>query len=116
MNKAKQKILYGAGAMGKRAFEYFTKEHPDSVYCFVDRAKHGTIYCDKPVISFEEFIKIANSEEKIKEHVLQAKRLYESDENFDTERFDEKRFRSYVQMRFTLNLLEDYHNWLHDNN
>lgn len=54
----KQKIIYGAGAMGKRAFEYFTKDSPDAVYCFADTFKGGTQYLGKPLIPFEEFLKI----------------------------------------------------------
>ena len=46
----KRKILYGAGAMGKRAFEYFTKDDPYSVFCFADTYKGGTEYLGKPVI------------------------------------------------------------------
>lgn len=54
----KKKIIYGAGAMGKRAFEYYTKDDPDCVYCFADTFKGGTTYCGKSVISFEELKEI----------------------------------------------------------
>ena len=53
---ARQKILYGAGEMGKSAFEYYTKENQDDVYCFADTFKGGSEYCGKPVISFDEFV------------------------------------------------------------
>jgi hypothetical protein len=54
----KQKILYGAGEMGRRAFEFYTGENPDAVYCFVDDRKHGGCYLGKPIISFTDFVKV----------------------------------------------------------
>ena len=57
-SNAKQKILYGAGAMGKRAFEFYTKKNPDAVYCFADTYKSDTEYCGKKVISFDDFLKM----------------------------------------------------------
>jgi len=57
-NNSKQKILYGAGVLGKMVFEYYNKNDPNSVYCFADTFKGGTIYCGKPVLTFEEFVVI----------------------------------------------------------
>lgn len=43
----KQKILFGAGTYGKRAFDYYGD---DLVYAFADTKKHGMQYLRKPVI------------------------------------------------------------------
>lgn len=43
----KQKILFGAGTYGKRAFDYYGD---DMVYAFADTKKHGMQYLRKPVI------------------------------------------------------------------
>jgi hypothetical protein len=55
MNNSKQKILYGAGEIGKKAFEYYTQKDSNSVYCFADTFKGGSTYCGKLVLTFEEF-------------------------------------------------------------
>ena len=55
MNSDKQIILFGAGIIGRRALNYFGA---DKVYCFADNNRHGQIFCDKPVISFEELVEI----------------------------------------------------------
>ena len=55
---SRQIILYGAGAMGRRAFEYYAKDNPNAVYCFADTFKGGTDFCGKPVISYNEFMNI----------------------------------------------------------
>jgi hypothetical protein len=54
----KQKILYGAGEMGKRAYAFYAKEDAGAVCCFVDDHKHGETYLGKPVLSFDDFVKI----------------------------------------------------------
>jgi len=48
-------ILYGAGSMGKRAFDYYTNANPDAVAFFADTYKGGTKYLGKPVLSLDEF-------------------------------------------------------------
>jgi len=50
-------ILFGAGAYGRDALNYFGIRN---VYCFVDSFKAGTLFCQKHVISFEELLKIHN--------------------------------------------------------
>ena len=54
----RQKILYGAGETGKRAYEHYSKDNSDSVYCFADKYKHGTDFCGKKVISLNEMSEI----------------------------------------------------------
>lgn len=46
-NYSKQKILYGAGTHGEKAFDYFGSEN---VYAFVDIKKFGAEYLGKPVL------------------------------------------------------------------
>ena len=58
MSTQKKKILYGAGEMGKRAYDFYTEENPDAVFCFADSVKGGTYFCGKPVISFNDFVEI----------------------------------------------------------
>jgi len=48
-------ILYGAGSMGKRAFDYYTNANPDAVAFFADAYKGGTEYLGKPVLSLDGF-------------------------------------------------------------
>ena len=60
-NEQRQKILYGAGAMGKQAFEFYTKDDPNAVYCFADTFKYGTEYMGKPVISIKELAAIKDN-------------------------------------------------------
>ncbi|MDR2594963.1 MAG: hypothetical protein LBC87_09375 [Fibromonadaceae bacterium] len=60
INNSKQKILYGAGGVGKMMFEYYTEKHQNSIYCFADTFKGGTTYCGKPVLTFEKFAVIQN--------------------------------------------------------
>ena len=55
---SKQKILYGAGAMGKRAYLHYTKSDPNAVAYFADTYKGGTEYLGIPVLSLDEFLKI----------------------------------------------------------
>ena len=57
-NEQRQKILYGTGAMGKRAYEHYTKDEPNAVYCFADTYKHGQKYMGLPVISIKELAAI----------------------------------------------------------
>ena len=56
----KQKILYGAGVMGKQAFEYYTKYDSKAVFCFADTFKgdKDEKYCGLSVVSFRKFLKI----------------------------------------------------------
>jgi len=56
----KAKILYGAGIMGKQAFEYYTKNDSSAVYCFADTFKggEGKEYCGLSVVSFKKFLEI----------------------------------------------------------
>ncbi|MCL1999466.1 MAG: hypothetical protein FWG65_11945 [Turicibacter sp.] len=60
-----QKILYGAGKMSERAFNHYTKADPTAVYCFADTYKGGTEYLGKPVLAFDDFLKICNDYEVI---------------------------------------------------
>lgn len=48
-------ILFGAGAFGKRALDFYGQRH---VKCFVDTYKAGTVFMNKRVISFEELLEL----------------------------------------------------------
>ena len=56
----KKVILFGAGAYGQKALDFFGKE---SVYCFVDndRKRVGALVKGVPVISFEDLVKMDTS-------------------------------------------------------
>ena len=56
--ESKKTIIFGANDMGKRAFEYFTKDNPNAVYCFADLCNAGTMFCGIAVISFNELVRI----------------------------------------------------------
>jgi len=58
INITRRKIIFGAGEMGKRAFEFYTKEDMDEVAFFADHFKGGTIHCGKQVLSLEDMLKI----------------------------------------------------------
>src|SRR5690606_26049582 len=48
-------IIYGAGGYGQYLHSLFTE--PDwYAFCDKDSNKHGTTYCNLPVISFEELV------------------------------------------------------------
>lgn len=49
-------ILFGAGTMGLSALAHLGE---DCVECFADNKKHGTTFCGKRVISFDEMVKMA---------------------------------------------------------
>lgn len=50
-------MLFGAGDIGARALAYYGTER---VYCFIDndRSRVGTLFFGKPVISFEEMLRV----------------------------------------------------------
>lgn len=54
----KQKILYGAGEMGRRAFFHYAKSNPNAVAYFADTYKGGSEYLGKLVLSFDDFLKV----------------------------------------------------------
>jgi len=104
-NKPKQKILYGAGAMGKRAFEYYTKIDEKAVFCFADTFKGGTEYCGKYVISFEEFLEICNDYEV----VICIFNLFEVGEMFAKNRVNEFIiWKDYIALPIEERLSENY--------
>lgn len=49
-------ILFGAGAIGLSALTHLGE---DCVECFADNKKHGTTFCGKRVISFDEMVELA---------------------------------------------------------
>ena len=49
-------ILFGAGAIGLGALTHLGE---DCVECFADNKKHGTTFCGKKVISFDEMVELA---------------------------------------------------------
>ena len=67
-------------------------------------------------MDFKEFIKIVNEKGLVDESVKQARKLYNSAERSESAPFNDEEFGRYVNLRFTLNLLEDYHNWIHGKN
>lgn len=48
-------VLFGCGNEGRATLKYLGK---DRVICFVDNGKHGMTVDDKPVISFDELVKM----------------------------------------------------------
>lgn len=57
MDKYKKIVIFGAGNFGKMAIEYYGYEN---VLCFVDNnsKKINTLFCRKPVISFDSLLKM----------------------------------------------------------
>lgn len=51
-------ILFGAGDIGVRALKIVGE---DSVECFADNFKYGSVICGKKVISFDEMLKLADT-------------------------------------------------------
>ena len=70
-------------------------------------------YKEVIALDFKEFLKIVNAEGLLEKSVKQARDLYESAERSESAPFNGGEFGRYINLRFTLNLLEDYHNWIH---
>jgi len=58
----KKIILFGAGLYGRRALLHYGDKR---VYCFADNFKAGQTLCGKPIISFDELLRIHNDYEVI---------------------------------------------------
>ena len=61
-SKSKQKILYGAGDYGRKAFNHYGIEQ---VYAFADINKSGTEYLGKPILHPSELVTLGGKYEII---------------------------------------------------
>ncbi len=55
-------ILFGASKYGEKVFEKIKNKYEVIYFCDNDNKKIGTVFCDRPVISPEELIKIITKE------------------------------------------------------
>jgi len=53
-----KKIIVGTGDMAERAFAHYTRDKLNLVFCFTNLDENSTEFCGKPVIPFDEFVKI----------------------------------------------------------
>ena len=100
----RQIILYGAGEMGKRAFEYYTKDDPDAVFCFADTFKGGTEYLGKPVLSLEDFLSVHTDYDV----VLSIFDLFETATVFDKADVNYVVWDDDIEVPFEERIAEDY--------